>query len=78
MRVTFGKSDNLWGNRTVPIFVDGKDIGAMHKAEDGTEWYTYGELDNGDPSPYLYDTDLGSTRREAEKTVRQIVKGELG
>ena len=79
-KVTFGKSDNLWGNRTVPILIDGAHASDMHKAEDGTEWYTYGETPQGDPCSLLCEADLGSTRKEAEKTVRWLVRngGDFG
>ena len=70
MKVTFGRTQRLYGDMEVTIFIDGAEAGTMCKdpSAEYAEWYVH-----GDTHTHLYDEDLGPTLREAKQAVRQTV-----
>ena len=76
-KIAFGKTGRgPGGDLEVPVLVDGTVEITLRKAEDGSEWYTYGTRPVDDkPSPFFQGigsdgVDLGTTLREAKKWIR--------
>ena len=67
--VTFSTTEKLFGDKRVEIYIDEKFAGNMVKAEDGAEWYTYGEDDL-----HLYENDLGTNLKEAKKSIVWMIE----
>ena len=73
-KLTFGKTERLFGDLQVPMFVDGKEDATLVKPEDGAEWYTHGLKPDGSQSRYFCDMDFYPTLRDTKREARRCVR----
>ena len=72
-KVTFGKTEYLFGDPSVPIILNGEEIGALTKCTDGSadcpEWYAQNSVD----IHLVPDNDYGTRLAQAKKWVKEDI-----